>query len=152
MRIKKVTVSYGLNHTITTMSISYFKLWVRIPLNRGVSRYNIMWWSLSVTWQVGGFSLGTPISSTNKNDRHDITEILLKVSLSTITLTPYFLFYIAEILLKVALNTKNQINQNPILYVSFISLPLSTQHYEERVRLGRQWLWSRIIRRRGAIL
>jgi hypothetical protein len=31
--------------------------------------------------QVGGFSLDTPISSTNKNDRHDITEILLKVAL-----------------------------------------------------------------------
>jgi hypothetical protein len=34
--------------------------------------------------QVGGFSPGTPISSTNKTDRQDITEILLKVPLSTI--------------------------------------------------------------------
>jgi hypothetical protein len=31
--------------------------------------------------QVGGFSLG---SSTNKTDRHDITELLLKVALNTI--------------------------------------------------------------------
>jgi hypothetical protein len=139
LRIKKVTVSYGLNHTITTMSISYFKLWVRIPLNRGVSRYNIMWWSLSVTWQVGGFSLGTPISSTNKNDRHDITEILLKVSLSTITLTPYFLFYIAEILLKVALNTKNQINQNPILYVSFISFSNTKIKHNNKINLSHKY-------------
>jgi hypothetical protein len=30
------------------------------------------------------FSAGTPVSSTNKTDRHDITEILLKVPLSTI--------------------------------------------------------------------
>jgi hypothetical protein len=33
------------------------------------------------------FSLGTPVSSTNKSiktDRHDITEILLKVALNTI--------------------------------------------------------------------
>ena len=30
------------------------------------------------------FSLGTPVSSTNKTDRQDITEILLKVALSTI--------------------------------------------------------------------
>jgi hypothetical protein len=139
LRIKKVTVSYGLNHTITTMSISYFKLWVRIPLHRGVSRYNIMWWSLSVTWQVGGFSLGTPISSTNKNDRHDITEILLKVSLSTITLTPYFLFYIAEILLKVALNTKNQINQNPILYVSFISFSNTKIKHNNKINLSHKY-------------
>jgi hypothetical protein len=30
------------------------------------------------------FSTGTPISSTDKIDRQDITEILLKVALSTI--------------------------------------------------------------------
>ena len=30
------------------------------------------------------FSLSPPVSSTNKTDRHDITEILLKVALSTI--------------------------------------------------------------------
>ena len=30
------------------------------------------------------FSLGPPISSTNKTDHHDITEILLKVALNTI--------------------------------------------------------------------
>ncbi len=29
----------------------------------------------------------TPVSSTNNTDRHDITEILLKVALNTIT--PY---------------------------------------------------------------
>jgi hypothetical protein len=32
------------------------------------------------------FSLGIPVSSTNKTDHHDITEILLKVALNTITL------------------------------------------------------------------
>jgi len=32
--------------------------------------------------QVGGFSPGTPVSTTNKTDRHDITEILLKVALN----------------------------------------------------------------------
>jgi hypothetical protein len=37
--------------------------------------------------QVGGFSLGTPVSSTDKTDRHDITEILLKVALNTIIQT-----------------------------------------------------------------
>jgi hypothetical protein len=30
---------------------------------------------------------GTPVSSTNKTDSHDIPEILLKVALNTITLT-----------------------------------------------------------------
>jgi hypothetical protein len=32
-------------------------------------------------------SLGTPVFSTNKTDRRDITEILLKVALNIITLT-----------------------------------------------------------------
>jgi hypothetical protein len=33
------------------------------------------------------FSLGTPLSSTNKTDCHDITEIWLKGALNTVTLT-----------------------------------------------------------------
>jgi hypothetical protein len=32
---------------------------------------------------------GTPTSSTNKTDCHDITEILLKVALNTITIQSY---------------------------------------------------------------
>ena len=34
------------------------------------------------------FSLGILFTSTNKTDHHDITEIMLKVALNTITLTP----------------------------------------------------------------
>ena len=33
------------------------------------------------------FSPGPPVSSTNETDRHDITEILLKVALNTIKQT-----------------------------------------------------------------
>jgi hypothetical protein len=33
------------------------------------------------------FSPGTPVFFTNKTDRHDINEILLKVTFNTITLT-----------------------------------------------------------------
>jgi hypothetical protein len=33
------------------------------------------------------FSLGTPVSANNKTDRYDITEIVLKVALNTITIT-----------------------------------------------------------------
>ena len=36
------------------------------------------------------FSPRTPVSSTNKTDRNDITEILLKVVLNTTTLIPIF--------------------------------------------------------------
>jgi hypothetical protein len=35
------------------------------------------------------FSLGTPVSSANKTARHDITEILLKVALTTINQTRF---------------------------------------------------------------
>jgi len=51
------------------------------------------WWGVLDTtlcdqvcqWLAAGqwFSLGTPVSSTNKTDRHDIAEILLKVVLNT---------------------------------------------------------------------
>jgi hypothetical protein len=34
---------------------------------------------------VGGFLLGTPVSSTNKTDRYHIAEILLKAALNIIT-------------------------------------------------------------------
>jgi hypothetical protein len=37
--------------------------------------------------QVGGFIQVLQDSSTNKTDRHDIAEILLKVALNTINLT-----------------------------------------------------------------
>ena len=46
--------------------------------------------------KVGEFSPGIPISSTNKTDRHDIAETLLKVSLNTIALTLTNLFCVAN--------------------------------------------------------
>ena len=39
---------------------------------------------LSVTYDRSVVSPGTPVSSTNKTDRHHIAEILLKVVLNTI--------------------------------------------------------------------
>jgi hypothetical protein len=39
-------------------------------------------WLVTCRW----FSACTPVTSTNKTDRHDITEVLLKVVLNTITL------------------------------------------------------------------
>jgi len=46
---------------------------------RGVQHYVIKF--ASDLRQVGGFSPGPPISSSNKTDRHNITAILLKVTL-----------------------------------------------------------------------
>jgi hypothetical protein len=58
-------------------------LWVRIPLMARCTQYNVMWQKLSVTCG-GGFCPGTLGSSTNKTNYHDIAEILLKVALNTI--------------------------------------------------------------------
>ena len=107
---------------------------------RGVQHYVIKF--VSDLRQVGGFLRilqfppGTPISSTNKSDRHDITDILLKVALNTIKQTNNLGWFVSgllqvggflrvlpisstnktdhhditEILLKVALNTIKQTN------------------------------------------
>jgi hypothetical protein len=42
------------------------------------------------------FFLGTPVSSTNRIDRQDITDILLKVALNTINLALFFIFFSEE--------------------------------------------------------
>ena len=67
-------------------------LWDRTPLGRGaldiIQHYVIKF--VSDLRQVSGqwFSPGTPVSSTNKADRHDIAEILLKVALNTMNPNP----------------------------------------------------------------
>ena len=57
-------------------------LWFRIPLRASCTTLydKVCQWLVTGQW----FSPGTPVSSTTKNDRHDITEILLKVALGTI--------------------------------------------------------------------
>jgi hypothetical protein len=58
------------------------------------------------------FSPGTPVASTKKTDHYDVTEILLKVALNTITSCPGFssalclVNDIVEKLLKRTINTK----------------------------------------------
>ena len=56
------------------------------PSKTRCTRYNIMWKSFSVNFVVVFFP-GPPVSSTNKTDRHDRTEILLKVAFNFITIT-----------------------------------------------------------------
>jgi hypothetical protein len=47
------------------------------------------------------FSSGTPVSSTNKTDCHDITEILLKVALNTIKQTKPEIIHSNEMMIAV---------------------------------------------------
>ena len=67
--------------------LSPLTLWVRIPIRRGVLDTTlcdkVCQWLTTGRW----ISPGTPISSTNKTGRQDITKILLKVALSTMALT-----------------------------------------------------------------
>ena len=62
-------------------------LWVRIALMWGVIDTTLC--DKVCQWLAAGWwlSLGTPVSSTNKTECHNITEILLKVALNTITLS-----------------------------------------------------------------
>ena len=88
--------SYGswIHNYLCNQCLSPLKLWVWILLKQGVLNttlcHKVSQWLATCRW----FSLGTPVSSTNKTDRHDITEILLKVALSTINQsTTHILFY-----------------------------------------------------------
>jgi len=54
------------------------------------------------------FSTGTQISSNNKTDCHDITEILLKVALNTITLTPSVFIFTCKAILTLMYIYKQQ--------------------------------------------
>jgi hypothetical protein len=51
------------------------------------------------------YSLGAPVSATNKTDHHDITEILLKVALNTVKQTKPKLYFIEVAVHRVPPNT-----------------------------------------------
>ena len=55
------------------------------PTQAGCTRHYIMWKICPLLAVGRWFSPGTLVSSTNKTDHYDITEILLKVALNTIT-------------------------------------------------------------------
>ena len=77
-------------NNLSNQCLSPLKLWFRTPFIARCIRYNIMLYSLWVTGDRGRwFSPCTPVSYTNKTDRHDITEILLKVALNTINQPDY---------------------------------------------------------------
>ena len=69
-------------------------LWVRILLRWGIFDTTlcdkVYQWLATGTW----FSPGTPVSSTNKTDHQDITEIMLKVVLNTINQTNFKIVWV----------------------------------------------------------
>ena len=79
--------SYGswIYNYVCNQCLSPLTLWVRIPFRWDILDTTlcdkICQWLAACQW----FSPGTPISSTNTTDRHDVAEILFKVALDTIT-------------------------------------------------------------------
>ena len=80
--------SYGswIYNYLCNQCLSPLKLWVRTLFMARCTWYNIRWSSLSVTCDR---SVVFSRYSTNKADHHDITEILLKVALNTISFPPF---------------------------------------------------------------
>ena len=79
--------SYGswIYNYLCNQYLSQLTLRVQVQLRRGVLDtrlcYKVCQWLSAGRW----FSPVNPMSSTNKTDHHDIAEILLKVALNTIT-------------------------------------------------------------------
>ena len=84
-----VVIEWQIYNYLSNQCLPLLTLWVRTLLSPGVldtALCDEVCRSLAAgRW----ISSGTPVSSINKTDRHDITDILLKVTLNTITLTLY---------------------------------------------------------------
>ena len=78
--------SYGnwIYNYLCNQYLSPLKLWVRTPFVYSIQTLcdKVCQWLAAGRW----LSPCTPVSSTNKTDRHDINEILLKVALNTMNL------------------------------------------------------------------
>ena len=91
------TVSHNVVHLtlIEIRNVSGDRHWLHIGSWKSnyntIQHYTIKF--VSDLQQVSDFLRATHVSSTNKTDRHHITEILLKVMLNTVTLNETFLVW-----------------------------------------------------------
>ena len=78
--------SYGslIYSYLCNQCLSPIKLRARTLSMARCTWYNTIWSSTSITCDRSMFFSGNWVSSTNKTDRHDITEIVLKVTINTI--------------------------------------------------------------------
>ena len=97
--------------------------------------------------QVGGFLRVLLLSSTNKTDRHNITEILLKVALSTLTLYSIFLQFGNSIWLLRSIMFSDwltfQISFTQELYISFkcyMKWRIKIPHCQNMPKMFLTWL------------
>jgi hypothetical protein len=77
-----VIVGFTTTNYLCNQCLIPLMLWVRISIRESCTTLccKVCQWLVTGQW----FSPGPPVSSTNKTDRHDIAEILLKVALNTI--------------------------------------------------------------------
>jgi hypothetical protein len=77
----RMVVGFTTTYAISAYHHWCLMLWVRISIRTRCTTLccKVCQWPTTGQW----FSLGTLVSTTNKTDCHDITEILLKVALST---------------------------------------------------------------------
>ena len=88
IRTNKLVCCNGYNVHMQSMPITTNV--VRLNLTDG-KMYSIQQYVINFVsdlWQISCFLPDTPVSSTNKTDCHDMAEILLKVALNIITITP----------------------------------------------------------------
>jgi hypothetical protein len=118
--------------------LSPLMLWVRIPLRARCTTLcdNVCQWLAAGRW----FSPGTPVSSTNKTDLHDIAEILLKVALTTIKpkyklVLCWRMLYLIVILLYIINNLLLQIVQQRCQYNGTNSVSMNESINKESVHL-----------------
>jgi hypothetical protein len=108
----------------TTYVISVYHHWCcefESSSGRGAQHYVIKF--VSDLQQVGGFSLGSSVSSTNKTDRHDIASILLKVALNTIKPKTYIILLSFHI---ISSDGGNGLTPKPTSTVRLTPTPTST--------------------------
>ena len=85
--------SYGswIYNYLCNQCLSPLKLWVRTPYIARFTKYNIMWWRLSMACDRSVVFSGYSVFSTNKTDSNERVEMLLKVALNTINQTKLFM-------------------------------------------------------------
>ena len=139
--------------------LSTLTFWVWITIRQGILDTTLC--DKLCQWLVEGwwFSQGIPVSSTNKTDRHDITEIFWKVAFNTITLnhrlkycTWYLWIYktyihVTHIVLKI-LNYKQRCDiksQHSKIHVAILDSPFYCIYTFCIHRIATFWLHTLII-------
>ena len=76
------------------------------------------------------FSPGTAVSSTNKTDRHDRTEILLKVALNAINQHDNFRFFLSVYSTKMKVQRNDALEFNLILLFRISGVLFTNDHFQ----------------------